>query len=76
MKKLTCKDLGGVCNAVISGDSFAEMGKNARAHGIAMCNNGDASHLLARDKMEKATDEQQAAWMVEFQKKFNDAPNA
>ena len=73
MKKLTCKDLGGACDAVITGASFAEMGKNARAHVMA---NMDDAHRAMMGKMQNATDEQRAAWMAEFEKKFHEAPDA
>ena len=65
--------MGGACDAVITGSSFEEMGKNVRAHVMATM---DDAHRAAVEKMQNASDEERAKWMVEFEKKFNQAPDA
>ena len=74
MKNLTCRDLGGPCEEVITGNSFDEMGNNCKNHVMALINNGDKAHMSAAGKMRDATPEQQQAWMAEFERKYNDAP--
>jgi hypothetical protein len=75
MKKLTCKDFGGPCDAEITGNSFQEMGNNSRMHVMEKIKGGDAAHKAAADKMRNASQEEQMAMMVEYEKKFNEAPN-
>jgi predicted small metal-binding protein len=75
MKKLTCRDLGGPCDAEFTGESFDEIGKKSREHVIEQMQKGDEVHLSAANKMRSATPEQQRALMVEFKQKFDEAPN-
>jgi predicted small metal-binding protein len=58
MKKLKCRDLGGPCDAEIVGNSFQEMGNNARTHVMEKIKSGDAAHKAAADKMRNASPEQ------------------
>lgn len=74
MKKLTCRDLGGPCDHEITGNSFEEIGRNSRSHVMAQIKGGDKAHAAAAAKMSEATPEQQMAWMSEFKKKFDAAP--
>lgn len=75
MKKLTCKELGGPCDAEIVGDSFAEIGRKCREHVMERINNGDAAHSAAATNMRNASPEEQQSMMAEFEKRFNAAPN-
>lgn len=75
MKKLTCRDLGGPCDAEITGNSFEEMGKNSHAHVMEQINSGDEAHRAAADKMKNASPEEQKAMMTEYEKRYNGAPN-
>lgn len=68
--------MGGACDTVITGNSFAEIGQNMRAHVMAMCNNGDAGHIILRERMQNATDEERAKFMVDAEKRFNALPDA
>jgi hypothetical protein len=68
MKKLTCKDFGGPCDAEITGNSFQEMGNNSRMHVIEKIKGGDAAHKAAADKMRNASQEEQMAMMAEYEK--------
>ena len=73
MKKLTCRDFGGPCDAEITGDSFDEAGKNSHAHVMEQINNGDEAHLAAVEKWKALTPEEQQAQMAEFERKYNEA---
>ena len=46
MKRLTCRDLGGPCDAEFAADSFEEIGKKSQAHVMEQMQKGDAAHLL------------------------------
>ena len=75
MKRLTCRDLGGSCDAEFAADSFEEIGKKSQAHVMEQMQKGDAAHLSAASSMRSATPEQQKAMMAEFKRKFDEAPN-
>lgn len=75
MKKLTCKDLGGPCDAEVTGNSFVEIGQRCREHVIEQINNGDAAHIAAAAKMRNASPEEQKSLMAEFEKRFDEAPS-
>jgi predicted small metal-binding protein len=75
MKRLSCRDLGGPCDAEFVGESFEEVGKKSRAHVMEQMQKGDQAHVTAAGKMRTATPEQQQAMMAEFKKKFDQAPN-
>jgi Protein of unknown function (DUF1059) len=63
---LTCRDLGGPCDAEFTGKSFEEIGKKSREHVIEQMQKGDEAHLSAANKMRNATPEQQRALVAEF----------
>ncbi len=75
MKKLTCKDLGGPCDAVLTGDSFKEIGKKSYDHVMEQINSGDDAHKAAATKMRNASPEEQKAMMAEYEKRYNETPN-
>jgi predicted small metal-binding protein len=47
MKRLTCRDLGGPCDAEFAADSFEEIGKKSQEHVMEQMQKGDAAHLSA-----------------------------
>ena len=67
MKRLTCRDLGGPCDAEFAGGSFEEIGKKSHQHVMEQMQKGDEAHLSSANNMRSATPEQQ--------KKFDEAPN-
>jgi predicted small metal-binding protein len=75
MKRMTCRDLGGPCDAVFTADSFEELGKKSHEHVIDQMQMGDEAHLLAANKMRNATPEEQKNMMAQFKRKFEEAPN-
>lgn len=74
MKKVTCKDLGGPCDAEIAGSSFEEVGQKSHAHVMEQIQSGDQAHTHAVEKMKNASPEEQKAMMAEFEKNYNEAP--
>ena len=75
MKTLTCRDLGGPCDAEFTAGSFEELGKKSREHVMEQMQKGDEAHRSAANNMRSATPEQQKAMMAEFKRKFDEAPN-
>jgi predicted small metal-binding protein len=75
MKRLTCRDLGGPCDAEFAADSFEEIGKKSHQHVMEQMQKGDEAHLSAANSMRTAAPEQQKAMMAEFKRKFDAAPN-
>ena len=75
MKKLTCRDLGGPCDVELIGDSFQEIGKKSYDHVMEQIKSGDEAHKAAAGKMKNASPEEQKSMMVEYEKRFNEAPN-
>jgi isocitrate/isopropylmalate dehydrogenase len=75
MKRLTCRDLGGPCDAAFTGLSFEEIGKKSHEHVMEQMQKGDEAHLSAAGNMRSATPEQQKAMMAEYRRKFDQAPN-
>ena len=76
MKKLTCKDFGGPCDTDISGNTFEEAGQKSHAHVVEQINAGDEAHRAAAAKMKNASPEEQKAMMAEYEKRYNEAPDA
>lgn len=73
MKKLTCRDFGGPCDAEITGNSFEEVGSNCKAHVMEQIHNGDEAHKTAAEKMKDATPEEQKDMMAEYKRKYDEA---
>lgn len=76
MKTLTCRDFGGPCETKITGNSFDEIGSKCKTHVMEQINKGDKAHRDAADKMRNASPKEQAAMMVEYEKRYDAAPNA
>ena len=74
MKRLTCKDLGGPCDAELTGNSFQEVGKKSYEHVIGQINAGDEAHKAAAAKMKTSSPEEQKSMMAEYEKNYNEAP--
>ncbi|MBX9710799.1 MAG: hypothetical protein K2X60_07175 [Xanthobacteraceae bacterium] len=74
MKKLTCKDLGGVCDEAFVG-TFEEIGQKCRVHVMEAVQRGDAAHQAAAGKFMTASPMEQAEMMLEFKNRFDAAPD-
>lgn len=73
MKKLTCKDVGGACDEVLSGETLDELGAMAKKH--AMAANDDAHKEKMAEMAAKSAEERAAFWQ-EMTAKFNAARDA
>ena len=51
MKSMTCKQLGGACDKVFSGNTFEEIAAQSKAHGTEMFKAKDPAHMQAMTKM-------------------------
>ena len=72
MKQMTCQQMGGPCNAIITGSTAEEMAKNGGAHLMSMT---DDAHKPAQQMMQSMSDDASSKqWMDDFQKKFDAAP--
>ena len=78
MKTMTCKQLGGACDQEFKGDSFEEIARQSKQHGMEMFQKGDAAHITAmnamRDKMKNPDDMRK--WMEEKQREYEAMPHA
>ena len=73
MKKMTCREMGGVCDAEIQGETAEEMGGNGKKH---VHESTDEAHRELCEKMKTISDEEMAAWKKDFETKFAAAPDA
>ena len=48
---MRCNELGGACDKEFFGDTFEEIAKQSKEHGIEMINLGDKDHINAMEKM-------------------------
>ena len=53
MKKMTCKQLGGACDKIFSGNTFEELANQSKADGKEMFDQKDAAHLVAMAAMQE-----------------------
>jgi len=67
---MTCKDMGGVCEELIEGETADEMMKNGKEH---VHGADDEAHKEVVKKMETITDEEMAEWKKGFEAKFDAA---
>ena len=71
MKKTSCKNLGGACDEVITGETAAEMGDNSRQHVMKMLQTGDEAHKKAMEEMMALSPEDQQRWHKDFEGSFS-----
>lgn len=76
MKKTTCRNLRGPCDAEIFGETPEEMGENCKRHVMEMMRSGDADHAAAVADMQKMSEEEQKQWYEEFKRNFDTLPEA
>jgi len=66
MKKLTCRELGGPCDALITGATPEEMMKNGMAH-------LEAAHPEMVDGAKNMSKEESDKWTADFMQKWASA---
>ncbi len=77
MKKLTCKEMGGPCDAVFTGETSGDIAAAATKH-IEELAKTDPRHQKTYDEMAAiaASPDRHDAWKKDFQKRFDSAPEA
>ena len=75
MKQMTCKQIGGVCDAVFSGENSGEIVKAASDHILEKAKT-DPAHEKASKEMEAIYNDKKrhAEWEKEFKAKWDAAP--
>lgn len=76
MKKMTCKQLGGVCNKEFRANSFDEIAAMSKQHGMEMFQKKDAAHLKAMNEMQELMKKPEAMkrWFEDKKKEFEALP--
>ncbi|MBA3550744.1 hypothetical protein H0W32_00870 [Patescibacteria group bacterium] len=77
MKKMTCRDMGGICEAEMSAATPGEMMKMGGDHVNQMAAT-DPAHAELKTQMDGAMTDKAAmeAWQVMFQENWEKAPQA
>jgi arginyl-tRNA synthetase len=76
MKKTTCRNLRGACDAEITGETPEEMGENSKQHVMKMVQAGDKDHTAAMQEMMMLSKEDQQKWYEDFKNSFDSLPSA
>jgi len=76
MKQTTCRDLRGVCDTKITGNTAEEMAQNSKNHVMEMIGSGDEAHKEAIADMQQLSPEEQQQWYGEFVASFDSLPEA
>jgi len=78
MKTMTCKQLGGACDAEFTAATFEEIAEMSKKHGMEMFQNTDATHIEAMQAMKTLMQSPDAmqAWFKSKQKLFDSLPHS
>ena len=73
---MTCKQLGGACNAAFHANSFEEMAYLSKKHGMEMFQKADEAHLEAMNEMKELmkTPDALKVWFENKRKEFEALP--
>ena len=73
MKTMTCKQLGGACNLEFQAETFEEMAKMSKLHGIEMFQKWDKDHVQAMNNMRELMKEpaEMKSWFDDKRKEFD-----
>lgn len=63
MKKITCKDMGGVCNEVFEGNTYREVGEKGGAH---IMSTTDEAHAKLREQLTTSSEAEKNQWWEWF----------
>ncbi len=77
MKTMNCKQLGGACELAFHAETFDEIAKMSRDHGMEMFQQKDEAHLEAMYKMQELMNNQETIknWIAEKKKEFEALPD-
>ena len=71
MKCMTCKELGGACDQIFSGESFDQLAAQSQQHGREMFGANDAPHMAAMSAMmEMMKSGEMDSWMASRKAEF------
>lgn len=76
MKKITCKEMGGTCDAEIHGETAEEMMENGKQHVHDAAESGDEAHKEVVERMKQLSEEDHKKWVDEFTQKFDSLEDA
>lgn len=70
---MTCRQLGGACNAEFTAETFEEISKMSQSHAKEMFAAGDEAHLNAMKEMQQIMQKPGAMeeWMQRKREEFN-----
>lgn len=73
MKTMTCKEMGGACDATFQAETFEDMAILSKEHGMAMFQAQDQAHLKVRGEVMTLMQAPQAFsdWMNSKRKLFD-----
>lgn len=71
MKRLTCKQMGGICDVSFKEDSAREVMEQGLDH---LKNSFDSEHKALFEKINNMTDKERKTWNEQFQKAWNVTP--
>jgi hypothetical protein len=76
MKTMTCIQLGGACDLEFHSESFEEIAKLSKKHGMEMFQAGDKAHLDAMNKMMELMQKPEAMqeWFANKKAEFEALP--
>jgi hypothetical protein len=77
MKKMTCREMGGSCDAAITGNTAEEMVANGGKH-LTEMSGKDEGHKKDKAMMDTSqkNPELMRKWLEEFKVKFDSLPDA
>lgn len=75
---MTCKELGGACDLKFTANTFDEIARMSKAHGMEMFQKQDQAHMLAMQEMsalmQSPADMQ--SWMDDKRQMFESLPDS
>lgn len=76
MKTMTCKQLGGACDLEFKANTFDEIAKLSKEHGMEMYQKGEEVHLKAMNEMQELMKSPNAMneWFESKRKEFESLP--
>jgi len=76
MKSMTCRDLGGACDKVFKAETFEEISKKCKEHGMEMYQRGDVPHIEAMTLMSEQMSDPDSMdeWLAQKQAEFEALP--
>ena len=76
MKKITCREMGGDCDAVVTGETAEELMTNGKKHVHDLAESGDDAHKGVVERMKQLSEEDHKKWADDFTAKFDSLKEA